>query len=67
MKKLLLCSLILIGCTNGNPPVTAQQSETSSLYVIKDGGNFSVYKLKVDGNEYILVNGINGVAITKHR
>ena len=65
---LLLCAA-LSGCNDGNPEVNEKitTEDSSSLSPIEKGSNFTVYILKRNGNEYILVNGINGVAIVKHR
>ena len=67
--NLLLCAAFL-GCNKNknqqvNEKVTNQDS--SSLFRIEEGSNFVVYILRRNGNEYILVNGLNGVAIVKHR
>ena len=66
---LLLCAAFL-GCNKNknqqvNEKVTNQDS--SSLFRIEEGSNFVVYILRRNGNEYILVNGLNGMAIVKHR
>lgn len=64
---LLLCTAL--SCNDRNPQVNEKVTteDSSSLSPIEKGSNFTVYILKRDGNEYILVNGINGVAIVKHR
>lgn len=68
MKKLLLISLLLIGCSSYSRESDYRTYYPSKLDRLQDINNFTeVYKLSVDSSEYIVVMKHNSIAITKHK
>lgn len=61
LRLLPLLALLLAGCSGSTP--VAEDLSTSSVRRVADTAVLSVYVVRVDGRDYLVVNTMHGVSV----
>jgi hypothetical protein len=62
---ILLGLVVLVGCGEGRRPVQAEKPPAKEEIVYREDaiGGFRVYRAKINGNNYLIAKGSEGISI----